>query len=88
MSKLNVHDVYEDIDREVQRAHEKHGPNSMFFATPDRAMTILTEEVGEAAKEINEAHIHNIGVENTDLYMELIQVAAMAVTMAARIKNT
>lgn len=76
-----------DAVTEMYEAHEQHGSNSMFCAGPDRAMTILTEEVGEAATEINDAHIKQISPYHPDFYHELIQVAAMALTMAARTRQ-
>lgn len=76
----------DDAVAEARKAHEKHGDDSMFFAGPDRGMTILVEEVGEAAKEINDASIRGDSPYNDDFYNELVQSAAMALTMAARVK--
>jgi len=79
------------IQAEATRAHFLHGNNSMLFGdqSQERRLAILTEEVGEVAKELNEASIRatqanltpRINDEFLDrdaLVKELIQVAAMA----------
>lgn len=74
--------IYDDIDRERQRAHAKHGASSIEgrpSADPGR-LAILVEEVGEVARNLNDRR-HN-GTTDADiaaLRAELIQVAAMAV---------
>ena len=72
-----------DVTAEAVRADEKHGSNSMYYryATDDRRLTILTEEVGEVAREINEKTLDRNRVDyKVNLRSELVQVAAMAVT--------
>jgi NTP pyrophosphatase (non-canonical NTP hydrolase) len=68
------------IQAEATRAHLRHGENSMMNpnATDERRLAILTEEVGEVARELNEASIRNGPVDRVLLVKELIQVAAMA----------
>lgn len=78
------------IQAEATRAHVLHGRNSMMGPdqSQDRRMSILTEEVGEVAKELNEAAIRATAYPATAaatgtldrdvLVKELIQVAAMA----------
>lgn len=81
--------VYAEISAERERAHAKHGRNSM-ESKPVGAFiryTILAEEVGEIAKEFNEAEIRG-GQETLDLERlraECIQVAAMASAWADRL---
>lgn len=81
--------VYDEIADERERAHAKHGRNSM-EARPSGSFfryTILAEEVGEIAKEFNEAEIrggqHTLDYER--LRTECIQVAAMAAAWADRL---
>ena len=70
------------IRAEAIRAHKLHGVNSMLSPTKthDRRFGILTEEVGEVARELNECDIHEGLTEyrRVRLVTELIQVAAMA----------
>lgn len=67
------------IQAEATRAYLKHGEHSMFGPMfHDRRLTILTEEVGEVARELNDAAIDSRPVNRDDLVKELIQVAAMA----------
>lgn len=93
MSDLVLSELTLDaIQAEATRAHLKHGENSMLGAgqTDDRRLAILTEEVGEVAKELNDAAIRQsaypstaaaVGTLDRDaLVKELIQVAAMAAT--------
>ena len=74
--------VYNDVTIEAYNAHEKHGTNSMYYryATEDRRLAILTEEVGEVAHEINEGKLNNRPAVKSLLRAELVQVAAMALT--------
>ena len=82
-------EVYAEISAERERAHAKHGRNSM-ESKPVGAFiryTILAEEVGEIAKEFNEAEIRG-GQEHLDLERlrtECVQVAAMAAAWADRL---
>jgi len=68
------------IQAEATAAHAKHGPNSMLYGTDDRRFRILAEEVGEVARELNDAEIEKRPVDRVKLVKELIQVAAMAAT--------
>ena len=81
--------IYAEVAAERERAHPTHGPNSM-ESDPAGAFiryTILAEEVGEIAKEFNEAEArggqHRIDLER--LRAECIQVAAMASAWADRL---
>lgn len=49
--------IYWEIDEERDRAHRKHGKSSMAAQPPDSIdrIVILLEEVGELAKEFNDA---------------------------------
>jgi NTP pyrophosphatase (non-canonical NTP hydrolase) len=82
-------EVYTEIAAERERAHAKHGSSSM-ESTPVGSFiryTILAEEVGEIAKEFNEAE-HRGGQHHLDLEhlrTECIQVAAMASAWADRL---
>jgi len=82
-------EVYAEVSAERQRAHAKHGPNSMESYPPGAFIryTILAEEVGEIAKEFNEAEARG-GQHKLDLARvraECIQVAAMASAWADRL---
>jgi NTP pyrophosphatase (non-canonical NTP hydrolase) len=78
--EVQMPDVYEMIKRERAAAHAKHGPDGgsceQMSASDNRWLAVLTEEVGEVARALNdhEAHHH--------LYEELVQVAAMAAAWA------
>lgn len=69
------------IQAEVDYAHKLHGENSMYSVsnTNDRRFAILAEEVGEVATALNEGAISGT-LDETNLRLELIQVAAMAAT--------
>lgn len=73
-------DVFDEVRAERERAHTKHGDTSMESSAPDtyRRLAILTEEVGEVAKEFNDAEHDQRPVDLVKLRKELIQVAAMA----------
>lgn len=84
-----IHDVPEPVDpmaiwdqvaEERRRAHAKHGANSMEERPPGDhiRLTILLEEVGEVAREYNEAAIAGRPLDWDLLRKELIQVAAMS----------
>jgi NTP pyrophosphatase (non-canonical NTP hydrolase) len=70
------------IQAEATGAHAQHGDNSMLGPshTDDRRLAILTEEVGEVARELNDAEIGGRPIDRDKLVKELIQVAAMAAT--------
>lgn len=81
--------VYREVAEERERAHAKHGPNSMesYPVGSFIRYTILAEEVGEIAKEFNEAEARG-GQYTLDLERlraECIQVAAMASAWADRL---
>lgn len=63
---------------ERKRQDDKWGPDR--WLSPERWMTILTEEVGEVAKEVLEGN-------TPKLEAELIQVAAVAVAMIEAINE-
>lgn len=79
--------VWEEARQERIRAHRKHGDTSMESQAPDawRRYMILAEEVGEVAKEYNDADHEGRPVDLAKLRKELIQVAAMAGAWAAAI---
>lgn len=76
--------IYDEVRAERDRAHAKHGDKSMeSWAADDYArLAILTEEVGEVAREFNEAEIHGGNLDQPALRAELVQVAAMATAWA------
>ena len=81
------HGIYAEVRAERERAHAKHGDHSMEAMNPFdyRRFTILAEEVGEVAKEMNDAAIEGsfFGPERrAAMRAELIQVAAMATAWA------
>jgi hypothetical protein len=75
-------DVFDEARAERARAHAVHGDTSMESTPADdptgRRHRILTEEVGEVAKEFNDAEHDRRPVDQVKLRKELIQVAAMA----------
>lgn len=81
--------IYDEIRYERNRAHVKHGATSMESAPPDdptgRRYRILSEEVGEVAREFNDAEHDQHPVDLARVRKELIQVAAMAAAWADRI---
>lgn len=86
--------IYDDIDRERQRAHAKHGASSIEGRPPADSgrLAILVEEVGEVARNLNDRRHADTTYELLDfdalLRAELIQVAAMAVGWIATIDRT
>jgi hypothetical protein len=80
MSMLVLSDItLAAIQAEATRAHLRHGPHSMLATgTDERRYRILGEEVGEVARELNDAEIENRPVDKDKLVKELLQVAAMA----------
>lgn len=77
-------DIYDEVRAERARAHQKHGNTSMeAFPVDDmNRLPILVEEVGEAAKEFNEARHAGGPVDLARLRKELIQTATMAAAWA------
>jgi NTP pyrophosphatase (non-canonical NTP hydrolase) len=70
------------IVSELQRVHAKFGTQSL---TLFDWHCILSEEVGEVARAINEEHFNAGDLQS--VYEECIQVAAVAVHMAAVIRE-
>lgn len=72
-------DIWSEVRAERARAHAKHGDKSMesFDACDYALLAILAEEVGEVAREFNEAE-RSGKFDLKALRAELIQVAAMA----------
>ena len=73
-----------EIRAERRRQESLFGPNSAAHPgtmTHEMRLAILTEEVGEAAHCLTEAHLYPLGVarEMERLRVELVQVAAVAV---------
>lgn len=70
------HEVSQEILRARERAHAKHGPNSIeaIPANSPRWLSILTEELGEAAHELT----YDSGGDLQSLRRELIDLAAVA----------
>lgn len=71
--------VWQEAAAERERAHLKHQDTSMEQQPVDALLrlSILTEEVGEVAKELNDAR-HRGHLDYAALRKELIQVTAMA----------
>lgn len=73
------------VHDERVRAHEKHRDHSMesWPALSAERYLILAEEVGEVAKEFNDAKVEDRAIDQAALRKELVQVAAMAVAWIA-----
>lgn len=86
MNDIPVSAVYADIFHERQRAHTKHGAQSLEYGAwndpTGRRMRILIEEVGEVAKVLNDAELAGVTPDHAHLYEELIQAAACATAWA------
>lgn len=82
-------DIWAYAHGERLNAHLKRGPNSMengeWSDPTGRRLRILLEEVGEVAREFNDAEIENRDVDAFNLFNELIQVTAMAGAWADKI---
>ena len=76
--------IYDEIRAERRRAHAKHRETSMESMPVDSLdrYAILGEEVGEIAKEFNEARHRGGPLDLVALREECIQVAAMATAWA------
>jgi NTP pyrophosphatase (non-canonical NTP hydrolase) len=75
--------IWDEVQAERERAHAKHGETSMetLPVTDMTRLSVLVEEVGEVAREFNDArHLPDpFGPDRrAALRTELIQVAAMA----------
>lgn len=80
--------IWTEVAAERERAHAKHRDTSMEQQPVDALLrlSILTEEVGEVAKEMNDAR-HFGRLDHAALRKELIQVAAMAGAWAAALTS-
>lgn len=80
LRRLDTVTVWAEAQAERDRAHAKHGDKSMEAWPADHParLSILMEEVGEVAREFNEAGLNNVTVDYAALRAELIQVTAMA----------
>jgi hypothetical protein len=82
-------DIFAELRAERERAHAKHGETSVESAPVDdptgRRFRILSEEVGEIAKEFNDAEHDHRSVDLAKVRNELIQAATMAAAWADRI---
>lgn len=85
-SSAVLHDNGHDVWVERIAAHRKHRDDSMESAPWDdptgHRLRVLLEEVGEVAREFNDARIERREVYARRLWRELIQVAAMAAAWA------
>jgi NTP pyrophosphatase (non-canonical NTP hydrolase) len=88
-SILPCPDIWVEVAAERERAHAKHRETSMEQQPVDALLrlSILTEEVGEVAKEMNDAR-HYGRLDHAALRSELVQVAAMAGAWAAALTAT
>jgi hypothetical protein len=71
------------VRAEAIKAYLRHGDHSMLGAavTESDRLAILTEEVGEVARELNEDRLGNLGDDWRDRRVrELIQVASCALS--------
>jgi len=78
------------VQAEATGVHAKHGEHSMLGAavTESDRLAILTEEVGEVARELNEDRLGNLdGDWKIRRVKELIQVAAMALTWVEHLEG-
>jgi hypothetical protein len=82
-------EVIQAVLDECNKAHDKHGQQSMLYGDDAKSLRILMEEVGELAREANEFALGNRhALQYTmNTYQEAIQVAAMAATWAQKIRK-
>lgn len=80
---VSLYRVVNDVENEVIRADKEWGDNNPH--SHSEWLSLLVEEVGEAARELNEG----LGgdVDDDKLYTELIQIAAGVVSWARDLKN-
>jgi NTP pyrophosphatase (non-canonical NTP hydrolase) len=91
VSSLLGTEIWIDVATERERAHRKHGDTSMesLPVTDMTRLSVLVEEVGEVAREFNEAVLRTPtgllpqaereqSLDLAALRAELVQVAAMA----------
>lgn len=76
--------IWDDMAAERKRAHALHGAKSMEHRAPadESRLRILTEELGEVAREFNEAELDGRPVDLFNLRDELVQLGAMAAAWA------
>jgi hypothetical protein len=86
--------VYGDIRAQREKAHAVHGPTSMeaLAITDPARLAVLVEELGEVARELNDARHHTSspssavpGANLDRLRSELVQLAATAAAWADNI---
>lgn len=72
--------IWTEVADERARAHAKHGDKSMEAWSADNLtrLSILLEEVGEVAKEFNDALIEGRAPDLQAIRAELVQVSAMS----------
>ncbi len=80
--------IWAEAQAERERAHAKHGDKSMegWPVESYARLSILLEEVGEVAREFNDAELQGAPIDLAALRSELIQVTAMAGAWADRIE--
>ena len=76
-----------NILMEVEQERINQIANHKEILTPMQNFIILSEEVGEVAQALQQGEVWSKGTDKSDLYKELIQVAAVAVKMAERVKR-
>ena len=76
-------DIMEDLEREISHAYNKFGIVPRDDHDLSRWISIITEEIGEVSTLNNDIlHSHPVSMDRQDIYNELIQVAAVAITAA------
>lgn len=81
---VTISTIWDDLAAERKRAHRKHGEKSMEHRPPaaESRLRILTEELGEIAREFNDAEIESRPLDLDHLREELVQLGAMAAAWA------
>jgi hypothetical protein len=80
------HDLWREIMNAREKAHEKHGSNSIEAIPPidPRWLSILVEEVGEASHELT----YDADGSPASLRAELIDIASVVTAWISAIDNT
>lgn len=80
--------VVQDVLDRAATAHRRWGRDSLYWATAsnDRRMSLLAEEAGEVARALNEGAAGKLA-DLHHLRLELVQVAAIAVTWIAAVDD-
>lgn len=78
-----LHLVNKDVVDELARQRDKWGVQR--YENPADWLVILIEEVGESAQAIQQGRIAHKDTDADDLYTEVIQVAAVAMSWAAQL---